>query len=105
MQSYTGYHEGEVNMKVRVKAFARFREIIGSENTLELDEGTSVLGALRNLSAGSIDFRDACFDKEGNVASFVVLMINGKRVSGTDREMKVLRDGDDLAVFPPVAGG
>jgi len=92
-------------MKVRIKAFARFREIIGSENTLELDDGTSVLSALESLSEGSKDFRDACFDKEGAVASHVVLMINGKRISGRDREAGVLHDGDELAVFPPVAGG
>jgi len=92
-------------MNVRIKAFARFREIIGSENTVHLDEGTPVLGALKSISAGSLDFRDACFDKEGNVASHVVLMINGKRLSGKDRETVVLHDGDELAVFPPVAGG
>jgi molybdopterin synthase sulfur carrier subunit len=92
-------------MNVRIKAFARFREIIGSENTLELHNGTSVLGALKSLSAGSKDFRDACFDKEGNVASHVVLMINGKRISGSDRDAVELHEGDELAVFPPVAGG
>jgi molybdopterin synthase sulfur carrier subunit len=92
-------------MNVRIRAFARFREIIGGENTLELHDGTSVLGALKSLSAGSKDFRDACFDKEGNVASHVVLMINGKRISGRDREILVLNDGDELAIFPPVAGG
>jgi len=92
-------------MNVRIKAFARFREIIGSENILELDEGTSVHNALKSLSAGSKDFRDACFDKEGNVASFVVLMINGKRIIGENRDAAVLHDGDELVVFPPVAGG
>jgi molybdopterin synthase sulfur carrier subunit len=92
-------------MIVRIKAFARFREIIGSENTLDLDEGTPVLDALKSLSAGSKDFRDACFDREGTIASHVVLMINGKRISGRDREAMVLHDGDELAIFPPVAGG
>jgi sulfur-carrier protein len=92
-------------MKVRIKAFARFREIIGGENTVDLDDGTSVLGALKRLSAGSDEFREACFDREGTVASHVVLMINGKRISGKDWETMVLQDGDELAIFPPVAGG
>ena len=92
-------------MNVRIRAFARFREIIGGENTLELHDGTSVLGALKSLSAGSKDFRDACFDREGTIAPHVVLMINGKRISGRDREALVLHDGDELAIFPPVAGG
>ena len=92
-------------MNVRIKAFARFREIIGSENTLDLDEGSSVLDALKSLSERSKDFRDACFDIDGTIASHVVLMINGKRISGSDRETVVLHDGDELAIFPPVAGG
>jgi sulfur-carrier protein len=92
-------------MNVRIKAFARFREIIGSEKNIDLDEGASVLGALKSLSAGSDEFRDACFDREGSVAPHVVLMINGKRISGKDREIMVLREGDELAIFPPVAGG
>jgi sulfur-carrier protein len=92
-------------MKVRIKAFAKFREIIGSEKIIDLDEGTSVLGALKTLSAGSDEFREACFDREGSVASHVVLMINGKRISGKERETMVLRDADELAIFPPVAGG
>jgi molybdopterin converting factor small subunit len=32
-------------------------------------------------------------------------MINGKRISGKERETMVLRDADELAIFPPVAGG
>jgi sulfur-carrier protein len=92
-------------MKVRIKAFARFREIIGSENILDLDEGTTVLGALKSLAAGSKDLRDACFDREGSIAPHVVLMINAKRISGFERETTVLHDGDELAIFPPVAGG
>jgi sulfur-carrier protein len=98
-------YRGKIEMNVRIKAFARFREIIGSENTIKLEGDASVLDALKSLSAGSEDFRDACFDKEGNVASHVVLMINGKRISGRNRETLVLHDGDELAVFPPVAGG
>jgi len=91
-------------MKVRVKAFARFREIIGSENIIDLEDGSSVLGALKSLSADSNEFGEACFDKNGNVASHVVLMINGKRI-GRDRETITLLEGDELAIFPPVAGG
>jgi molybdopterin synthase sulfur carrier subunit len=92
-------------MKVRIKAFARFREIIGSEKIIDLDDGTPVLGALKSISAGSDEFGEACFNREGTIASHVVLMINGKRISGKDRETMILRDGDELAIFPPVAGG
>jgi sulfur-carrier protein len=94
-----------MKMNVKVKAFSRFREILGSETNIQLDEGVTVSMTLESLANSTHDFRDACFDREGNIASHVVLMINGKRISGTDRGKTVLHEGDELAIFPPVAGG
>ena len=90
-------------MKVRVKAFARFREILGSDLLLDLpDEApmTTVLSALRDR-AGS----DAIFDGSGALRAHVILMRNGKRVKRSDLDTLVLADGDEVAIFPPVAGG
>ena len=90
-------------MKVRVRAFAQFREIIGSEVEVEVPEGTDLIGMLARLAGGSGPVREALFDHEGTVLRHVILMVNGKRVGGKERY--VLSEGDEVAVFPPVAGG
>ncbi|HOI12549.1 MAG TPA: MoaD/ThiS family protein [Methanoculleus sp.] len=92
-------------MIVRVRAFARFREILGGDLALELPDGAvmaAVLAVLRDRAGGE---SDAIFDETGAFRSHVILMRNGKRVKRDDLYTLVLADGDEVAIFPPVAGG
>jgi len=88
-----------------VKAFARFREILGSNLSLDLRDGAAmgaVLSALRDRAGSG---SDAIFDGSGGLRAHVILMRNGKRVKRDELETLVLADGDEVAIFPPVAGG
>jgi molybdopterin synthase sulfur carrier subunit len=90
-------------MKVRVRAFARFREVIGGDRIAELPEGNGVRDLLSRLAGESPAIRETLLDATGSVRSHVIVMVNGKRVSrGSDHP---LADGDEVAIFPPVAGG
>jgi len=92
-------------MKVRVKAFARFREILGSDLSIEVPDGAvtaTVLAALRERAG---DEGGAIFDETGALRTHVILMRNGRRVSRNDTGTLALADGDEVALFPPVAGG
>ena len=91
-------------MKIRLKAFARFREVMGAEQVLEVPEGTTLKGLLIRAGEGSGRVQGALFD--GNdLKEYVVLMRNRQRVLRRDADCEVLVDGDEVAVFPPVAGG
>lgn len=93
-------------MKIRVKAFARFREILGSGLTLDLPpDGTTMAAVLATLRERAGDEGDAIFDETGVLRAHVILMRNGKRIGKIDRDALVLADGDEIALFPPVAGG
>ncbi len=48
---------------------------------------------------------DAIFDAQGSFHEFVIVMRNGKRIEHTDAATTMVTDGDEIAVFPPVAGG
>jgi len=92
-------------VKVRVKAFARFREILGSDLAIEVPDGAVMTTALSALRDRAGDEGGTIFDETGALRTHVILMRNGKRVKRSDLDTLVLADGDEVAVFPPVAGG
>ncbi len=92
-------------MKVKVRAFASFREIIGREREMELKEGSTVADLLGDLAMASPRFKEAAFDDLGQLRDYVLLMKNRKRIDGVQDLKSELCDGDEVAVFPPVAGG
>ncbi|MCX6694439.1 MAG: MoaD/ThiS family protein [Methanomicrobiales archaeon] len=97
--------EKQIGVRVRVRAFARFREFLPAETSIDLPDGTSLLSLIQEVAAGSPGAREALFDTDGRLLRHVILMRNGIRVEKTGIEAVTLTDGDEVAVFPPVAGG
>ncbi len=80
-------------MQVRIKLMATLRNKLPPGSTggiaqLELDPGTSIAAALERLGIQS-----------GHIH---LVTVNGTMEPDKSR---VLKEGDELAVFPPVAGG
>jgi molybdopterin synthase sulfur carrier subunit len=92
-------------MKVRVRFFARFRELLGTDIIAEPPSGTVFAALIREVARKNGEGYDAIFDEHGAFREFVILMRNGKRVEAADAEKTDITDGDDIAVFPPVSGG
>jgi molybdopterin synthase sulfur carrier subunit len=92
-------------MPVRIRFFARFRELLGKEVPAEPGEGTSIASLLRAVSANNTEGHEALFDERGEIRRFVIVMVNGTRLGPGEAERVTVSDGDDIAVFPPVAGG
>jgi len=92
-------------MQVRVRTFARFREIFGDGLELDLDEGATLADLLGVLRDRFPEGRDALFDDTGSVKGYVILLHNKTRVRRSEIAATVLEDGDEVAVLPPVAGG
>lgn len=92
-------------MIVRVKAFASYREVLGGEIEMELRVGSTVKDLLDALNAENKDFSDVAFEASGNLRNYVFLMRNRARIDHREDLNIVLQEGDELAIFPPVAGG
>jgi molybdopterin synthase sulfur carrier subunit len=92
-------------MQVRVRAFARLREAIGGDRTVEVPDGATMGTLIAILGAESTGAKSALFAESGQLKAHVILMKNGKRVSRTEIGTLTLADGDEVALFPPVAGG
>jgi len=92
-------------MKVKVRFFARFRELLGTDIIAEPKSGTMLAALVSSIAEKNKDGFDAIFDEHGSFREFVILMRNGKRVETADAAKILVADGDEIAVFPPVAGG
>ena len=97
-------------MQVSVRFFTSLREIVDKkEETLKFPEGEKVTvdKVLKTLTQryGKRFLEYVYEDKTGEVRGFLQFLVNGKSattMSGLETELK---DGDVLAILPPVGGG
>jgi molybdopterin synthase sulfur carrier subunit len=92
-------------MKVKVRFFARFRELLGTELIAEVAERTTLPDLIKQITQKNIEGHQAIFDEHGHFREYVIVMRNARRVDLADAGNNIVADGDDIAVFPPVAGG
>jgi molybdopterin synthase sulfur carrier subunit len=92
-------------MNVKIRFFAKFRELLGAEVIGNPAPGTTVASLVRDVASRNKEGHNAIFDEKGSFREFVIIMRNGKRLEHSDAEITAIGDGDEIAVFPPVAGG
>ena len=91
-------------MIIKVKAFARFREAFGKELDVEPDGNATVMDLLTGLCA-THDAHDRIFDESGGIKKYVNILVNGRHIQSLSGLKTELAGGDEVAIFPPVAGG
>lgn len=101
---------GAQALQVSVRFFTSLREIVGKkEEVLEFTESEtvtvdSVLEMLRQRFGKR--FVDYIYDrKTGEVKGFLQFLVNGKSATTLNGLQTELKDGDVLAILPPVGGG
>jgi molybdopterin synthase sulfur carrier subunit len=94
-------------MELEWKLFADLREYAGSDRvTVEVDEDATVDDALSALVTANPGLDGRVFDEDGAVHDHVNVLRNGENVeTAGDGLGTELREGDELALFPPVSGG
>jgi len=94
-------------MKIEVKFFTSLREItekksekVQLQNTITVEELLTLLSEKYGKK-----FREYIYNKKGKVHGYLAILVNGKNINvlqGFDTELK---EGDTIAILPPVGGG
>lgn len=98
---------GKCSMEVYVRLFTTLREIVGEWQLRFYLNGETSLRKLIDLLSERYGekFRDYVYDEEGKFRDWLQFFINGVKISNSDVEGAILRDGDVVAIIPPVGGG
>ncbi len=96
-------------MIIKVKGYLTYRDVIGQREIEKRDDvPVTFLDFIRELAAETPgEHGRALFDDEaGTIGQSVAIMLNGVHNNHLpDRLDTVLKDQDEIAVFPPGAGG
>lgn len=92
-------------MTIKIRFFARFRELLGTDILVEKESGAVLATLVKDITQKKKEGYDAIFDEKGNFREFVIVMRNGKRLESAETATVTVADGDEIAIFPPVAGG
>jgi sulfur-carrier protein len=90
---------------MQVKVFANLREICGGVKVEVKPEGERVIDILDKMVEMFPDIEEEIFTDEKKLKPFVHVYINGKNIIHLDDLETKVKEQDQFALFPPVAGG
>ncbi len=90
---------------VHIRAFARFRELFGDRFEVEVESPATIRSVMHEVGKRNVQGLRDLIDDGGNVKKSVIIMVNRERVTGEARDEHSVYGGDEIALYPPVAGG
>jgi len=102
-------YEESCVMKIKVKGYFTLKKVMGGKAVLEIEiEKATIKDVLKDLTENfGQDFKDAIFDpKTQEVSSHIRILVNGRHYHYLPNRLDTeLKEGDEVALFPPIAGG
>ncbi len=91
-------------MKLTLRFFASFREVVGQKTIVREYEDVSTVGSA--LTALKGEYPDLeLYDEDGTLREYITVLRDGRDVVHVDGLETELHGGETLSLFPPVAGG
>lgn len=91
-------------MRVKIRPFAGFRNILGKEANADLNEGATIDDLIRILCREHEGLRARLFGDDG-LKEDVNILVNGKNIASLNGIKTELREGDEVVLFPAAIGG
>jgi MoaD family protein len=91
--------------RVEVRVYATLRAIVGGRSVALPGACATVDDAIGALVERFPDLRSHLFTESGDLRPFIAVMVSGRDIRHLDGRQTVLQPGDELDIFPAVAGG
>jgi molybdopterin synthase sulfur carrier subunit len=93
-------------MKVRVRFFGHLQDILGKKtmSEVELEDGATISSLLDEL-AKNASVMETLLDESRHMRSTITILKNGREIKFLDNLDTRLSAGDEVSIFPFVAGG
>jgi molybdopterin synthase sulfur carrier subunit len=90
---------------MQVRVFANLREICGGPSIEMVADNKTVLEILEEMVKKFPPLEDEIFTEKRTLKEFVHVFINGQNIIHKDGLQTKVKEEDQFALFPPVAGG
>lgn len=90
---------------MQVKVFANLRQICGGVSVEVNPDGDRVIDILNKMITMFPDLKDEIFTEDYALKPFVHVFINGRNIVHAENLETKVKETDQFALFPPVAGG
>lgn len=94
-------------MKVKVRFFTVLRELTGKrESVLDFPKVVTVGELIEHLAEiHGQKFRSYVYDSKGKIKEHLQFLVNGYNIDAMNGLETMLKDGDTVAIIPPIGGG
>lgn len=92
-------------MEAIVKVFANLREICGGVTVKVNTTGNRIYDILDQMIQDFPGLQEEIFTAEKTLKAFVHVYVNGRNIIHLDNLETTVKEADQIALFPPVAGG
>ena len=92
-------------MLITISAFGSFKKHFGENVKVEFSEATDLKTAFIVMASQYPAGLELLFDKDGGLRRHIIIQVNHKRVAASSVEEVILKDGDEIVIYPPVSGG
>lgn len=88
-----------------VKVFANLRKICGGISVEVQPDGDKIINILEKMIVMFPELEEEIFTEEKELKPFVHVYVNGKNIIHDNDLQTIVKETDQIALFPPVAGG
>lgn len=92
-------------MKINMEIYGRLTEYLGDSFVAEIDDGATLLDLMRHIVKDTQEGEILLFSEPGVLFRNIVIQLNRKRIIADNADKIILKNNDEVRIYPTVSGG